>query len=572
MGAVVSAGRQQQTDGAASAGVPARPRLYDTTLRDGTQREGMSLSVDDKLRIARELDVLGIDYVEGGWPGSNPKDAEFFQRVRSLRLRHARIAAFGSTRHASMSCEQDPNIQALVAAGTPVVTLVGKSSALHVERVLETTREQNLRMIGESVAYLKALGKEVIYDAEHFFDGFTLDADYALATLRTAASAGADCLVLCDTNGGSLPEAVAEAVRAVRADLAGAGLTTDLGIHTHNDGGLALANALAAVRGGASHVQGTINGYGERCGNMDLVPLIANLQLKLGYQCLSSEQLRRLTEVAHLVADIANLNPDAHAPYVGRSAFAHKGGIHVAAVHKFGDSYQHVDPALVGNETRVVVSELAGRKNVHMQARALGLELEGRERTILQHIKELERIGFQFEAADGSFEMLVRRSAPDYVAPFELIDFTAIVSKQGAGAATSQVMVRLRVGDQVMHTAGDGDGPVHALDRAIRKALLPYYPELSEVHLVDYKVRIIDAHMGTAARPRVLIESARGEERWITVGCSENILEASWQALWDSLELPLLRQRAGLLQESPTESRPAAAPRHSAGTRSAAEA
>jgi 2-isopropylmalate synthase len=520
-----------------------RVRLYDTTLRDGTQREGLSLSVDDKLRIARELDVLGVDYIEGGWPGSNPKDAEFFQRARKLQLRHAKITAFGSTRHASTRCEDDANIQALVEADTPVVTLVGKSSVLHVERVLETTREDNLRMIAESVAYLKRLGKEVIYDGEHFFDGYHLDPEYAVATLTAAAQAGADSVVLCDTNGGSLPEDIADIVGSVREALATAGENTTLGIHTHNDAGLAVANAMAAVRAGATHVQGTINGYGERCGNMDLVPLIANLQLKLGYDCVTEEQLRRLTEVSHLVADIANLNPDAHAPYVGRSAFAHKGGIHVAAIHKFRASYEHVEPVLVGNETRVIVSELAGRKNVRMRAEALGLELDGRERSVLQHIKELESNGFQFEAADGSFEMLVRRSAPDYEPPFELLDYTALVSRQGEVAPRTQAMVRLRVGDQVMHTAADAEGPVHALDRAIRKALIPYYPMLGEVHLVDFKVRIIDTHMGSAAKPRVLIETARGDERWSTVGCSDNIIEASWQALWDSLELPLVRER-----------------------------
>jgi 2-isopropylmalate synthase len=526
-----------------STALAGRVRLYDTTLRDGTQREGMSLSVDDKLRIARELDVLGVDYVEGGWPGSNPKDAEFFQRARKLDLRHSRIAAFGSTRHAANRCEDDPNIRALVEAHTPVVTLVGKSSVLHVERVLETTREENLLMIAESIEHLKRLGKEVIYDGEHFFDGYRLDPNYAVATFLAAARAGADCLVLCDTNGGSLPEEITEIVTRVRAALDEAGLDTPLGIHTHNDAGLAVANAMAAVRAGAGHVQGTINGYGERCGNMDLVPLVANLQLKAGYECVADDQLRRLSEVSHLVAEIANLSPDAHAPYVGRSAFAHKGGIHVAAVHKFRSSYEHVDPALVGNETRVVVSELAGRKNVRMRAEALGLDLEGRERAVLQHIKELESIGFQFEAADGSFEMLVRRSAPDYHPPFELLDYTTLVSKDGTGTPRAQAMVRLRVGGEVMQTAADGEGPVNALDTAIRKALHVYYPELRDVHVVDYKVRIIDAHMGSAAKPRVLMESARGEERWSTVGCSENVIEASWQALWDSLELPLLRDR-----------------------------
>jgi 2-isopropylmalate synthase len=513
--------------------------LYDTTLRDGTQREGLSLSAEDKLKITRELDALGIHYVEGGWPGSNPKDAEFFQRARSLELRHAKIAAFGSTRRAGARCDEDANIRALVDAQTPVVTLVGKSSTLHVAKVLETTREENLAMIADSVAYFKELGKEVIYDAEHFFDGYKLDAAYALATIQAAARAGADCITLCDTNGGALPHEVAEVVRVAQGHVAqgrgGARSAPTLGIHTHNDGALAVANAMAAVQAGCVQVQGTINGYGERCGNMDLIPLIANLQLKLGYQCVTSEQLRRLSEVSHFVAAVANLNPDTHAPYIGRSAFAHKGGIHVAAVAKVPESYQHIDPELVGNQMRVVVSELSGRGNVRMRAEELGLSLNGNERVVLQRIKELESKGFQFEAAEGSFEMLVRRSAPDYQPPFELMDFTVIIEERGSNPVRSQAMVKLRVGEEVMHTAAEGDGPVNALDQAIRKALLPHYPELADVHLVDYKVRIVDEHLGTAARPRVLIESARGEERWSTVGCSENIIEASWQALWDSI-------------------------------------
>jgi len=541
--------------------------LYDTTLRDGAQREGLSLSVEDKLKIARELDVLGVHYIEGGWPGSNPKDAEFFQRIQQIELRHAKIAAFGSTRHAKNHCEDDPNIRALVEAQTPVVTLVGKSSVLHVEKVLETTLDENLKMIADSVAYFKRLGKEVIYDAEHFFDGYKLDSEYALETVMAAARAGADCIVLCDTNGGALPEQVALAVQRVRERLAIGDWrlagdaqspilslqSPSLGIHTHNDGALAVANALAAVRAGCVQVQGTINGYGERCGNMDLIPLIANLQLKLGYECVAPEQLRRLSEVSHYVAAIANLNPDTHAPYVGRSAFAHKGGIHVAAIAKVAASYQHIEPELVGNELRVVVSELAGRGNVRMRAEALGIALNGNERAVLQRIKELENEGFQFEAAEGSFEMLVRRAAPDYAAPFELLDFTVIVEKRGDNNMMSQATVKLRVGGEVMHTAAEGDGPVNALDRAIRKALLPHYPELADVHLVDYKVRIVDEHLGTAAKPRVLIESARGEERWSTVGCSENIIEASWQALWDSLELPLLRARRPAIDAATTE-------------------
>jgi len=518
--------------------------LYDTTLRDGTQREGMSLSAEDKVKIARELDALGIHYIEGGWPGSNPKDAEFFQKIQHVELKNAKVAAFGSTRHAKNTCDDDPNIRALVEANTPVVTLVGKSSTLHVEKVLETTLDENLRMIADSVAYFKRLGKEVVYDAEHFFDGYKLDSEYAVETITAAAHAGADVIVLCDTNGGSLPEEVALAVELVRSHVQTLERSNvQLGIHTHNDGALAVANAMAAVRAGCVQVQGTINGYGERCGNMDLIPLIANLQIKQGYQCVEPVQLRRLSEVSHYVAAIANINPDTHAPYVGRSAFAHKGGIHVAAIAKVAESYQHIDPELVGNELRVVVSELAGRGNVRMRAEALGLILNGNERAVLQRIKELESGGFQFEAAEGSFEMLVRRASPDYAAPFELLDFTVIVEKRGNNQVMSQATVKLRVGDEVMHTAAEGDGPVNALDRAIRKALLPHYPELAEVHLVDYKVRIVDEHLGTAAKPRVLIESARGEERWSTVGCSENIIEASWQALWDSLELPLLRSR-----------------------------
>src|SRR5436309_754258 len=455
--------------------------LYDTTLRDGTQREGLSLSVDDKLKIAHRLDELGIHYLEGGWPGSNPKDAEFFRRIRKEPLGHAKIAAFGMTRRANARCEDDPNLTALLEAETPVVTLVGKSSTLHVERVLETSRDENLRMISESVGYFQGLGREVIYDAEHFFDGYRLDADYALATLR------------------------------------------------------------AAVRAGCVHVQGTINGYGERCGNLDLIPLIATLQLKLGCPVLPPEQLRRLREVALFVAAVANLNPDAHAPYVGASAFAHKGGIHVAAVAKLPESYQHIDPALVGNEMRVVVSELSGRQNVRLRAGAMGLAAGA---DVLQQVKTLEHVGHQFEAADGSFEMLVRRSAPDYRPPFELLGFTVIVEGRSGGETSGQAMVQLRVDGEVIHTAAEGAGPVNALDNAVRKALLPRYPELADVHLVDYKVRIVDEHLGTAAKPRVVVESASGADRWSTMGCSENIIEASWQALRDSLELPLLRRRS----------------------------
>ena len=510
--------------------------LYDTTLRDGTQREGLSFSVEDKLKVARLLDELGVAYLEGGWPGSNPKDAEFFRRVAAEPLRHAKMAAFGSTRRVGVRCDDDANLRALVEACTPVVTLVGKSSTLHVRRILETSADENLAMIAESVAWLAAQGREVVYDAEHFFDGWALDPAYALDTLEAAVGAGAAWIVLCDTNGGTLPSRVAEIVVRVRDRL-----RAPLGIHPHNDSGLAVAVALAAVEAGCEQVQGTINGYGERCGNVDLVPVIANLQLKLGHPVVAPDRLARLTEVSRVVAAIANLNPDAHAPYVGRSAFAHKGGIHVAAVAKVPESYQHIEPGAVGNEMRVVVSEVSGRRNVRLRAEALGLTGAADDEAILQRIKELEHRGFQFEAAEGSFEMLLRRSIPGYEAPFELLDFTVIVEKRGGQAMRAQATVQLRVGGEVMHTAAEGAGPVNALDRALRKALVPFHPQLEDVRLVDYKVRIVDEHLGTGARPRVIVESARGAERWSTMGCSENIIEASWLALWDALELPLHR-------------------------------
>ena len=519
-------------------------QLYDTTLRDGTQREGMALSVEDKIKIAHELDLLGIHYVEGGWPGSNPKDAEFFRRAREERWQQTTIAAFGSTRRAGVRVEDDANIRALLESGTEVVTLVGKSWTLHVEVVLGTTLEENLRMIHDSVAYLRAQGRRVFYDAEHFFDGYRANPEYALRTITAAAGAGAECVILCDTNGGSLPGFVAEVVREV-----GRQVDVPLGIHTHNDGELAVANTLAGVEAGAIQVQGTINGYGERCGNANLIPIIANLQLKLDRPVVSDTQLERLTEVSRFVAAVANLNPDDHAAYVGRSAFAHKGGIHVAAVAKVESSYQHIDPTLVGNQRRVVVSELAGRGNVRMRAEELGLPLNGNERVVLEEVKQRESRGFQYEAAEGSFELLVRRTAPGYQPPFELLDALVVVEQRDGRPMLAEATVKLRINGEVVHTAADGCGPVNALDRAMRKALLPSYPELETVHLVDYKVRILDEQSATAATTRVLLEAADGDERWSTVGCAQNIIEASWQALADSLELPLLRKQSMLRQQ-----------------------
>ncbi len=512
--------------------------LYDTTLRDGTQREGLSLSVEDKLKIARELDAFGVPYIEGGWPGSNPKDVEFFRRAKTERWQQATICAFGSTRRANADVASDPNILALLEAETDVCTIVGKSWTLHVTHVLETTLEENIRMIADSVAYLRQQGRRVFYDAEHFFDGYRAAPAYALATVMAAAEAGAECVILCDTNGGSLPSWISEVVATVAETL-----PCRTGIHTHNDGELAVANSLAAIQAGAKHVQGTINGYGERCGNANLIPIIANLQLKLGYRVVSDAQLARLMELSRFVAAVANLNPDEHAAYVGHSAFAHKGGIHVAAVAKVEESYQHVDPRLVGNQRRVVVSELSGRGNVKMRAEELGIHVNGNEREVLQKIKEMENQGFQYEAAEGSFELLVRRTAPSYRPPFEMLDAMVVVEQRNGRPMLSEAMVKLRVNDEIVHTAAEGTGPVNALDKAMRKALVPFYPELAAVHLADYKVRIVDEQSATGATTRVLIEAARGDERWSTVGCSANIIEASWQALVDSFELPLLRQQ-----------------------------
>jgi 2-isopropylmalate synthase len=510
--------------------------LYDTTLRDGAQREGISYSIDDKLKIARRLDDFGVHYIEGGWPGSNPKDAAFFSRVQSIKLRNAKIAAFGSTMKKSSTPEQDPNLQALLEAETPVVTLVGKSWDLHVFDVLETTLEENLAMIAKSVAYIKAQDKEVIYDAEHFFDGYKANPDYSLNTLRAAANAGADVLVLCDTNGGTLPWEVEQIVQVVAAEV-----DTPLGIHTHDDGGCGVANTLAAVRAGVVHVQGTINGYGERVGNANLCTIIPDLQLKMGKQCVTLDNLTQLTKLSNFVAEVANLPLDKHMPFVGTSAFAHKGGIHVAAVLKNEDSYQHIEPGLVGNERRTVVSELSGRGNVLDKSREFGLDVSSEQaREVLAQIKSLEAQGFTFESAEGSVSVLLSRLQPDYQPPFELIDFVVVVEHRQGRGILAEATVKVRVGDQVIHTAAEGNGPVSALDAALRKALLDVYPALAHVRRDDYKVRILDSDNGTGAAVRVLIDTKNGTRRWSTVGASTNIIEASWRAMADSLEFALL--------------------------------
>jgi 2-isopropylmalate synthase len=519
-------------------------QLFDTTLRDGTQSEGLSLSVEDKLKISRLLDGFGIHFIEGGYPGSNPKDVEFFQRAKSLHLKHAKLTAFGATRKAGGRADGDPILRALVEAQTPAVCIFGKSWTLHVTKVLGTTPDENLAMIADSVAFLKAQGKEVVYDAEHFFDGFRADRAYALAAIKAAAGAGADWVTLCDTNGGSLPRFVTEVVGVVRETI-----PTRLGIHSHNDSDLAVANALAAVDAGCTQVQGTINGWGERCGNANLVSIIPALQLKMNRRCVPDENLARLTEMSRAVSEIANIRPRAHAPYVGRSAFAHKGGMHVAAVEKLTESYEHVAPERVGNRRHIVVSELSGRGNVRLRAGELGVDVQGNERPLLDRIKDLESQGYQFEAAEGSFELLTRRSKPGYAAPFEVLDVVVISERRRGNSMFAEATVKLKVGDQIVHTVAEGEGPVHALDGAFHKALNPHFPLVRDVHLVDYKVRILDPEAATGAKTRVLIEAARGagesQERWSTIGVSQNIIEASATALADALELPLARIAAG---------------------------
>jgi 2-isopropylmalate synthase len=509
-------------------------QIYDTTLRDGTQREGISLSCEDKIRIAKRLDELGVAFIEGGWPGSNPKDVEFFDRAKSMKWEHALIAAFGSTCRVGGGPEDDANIKALLDSGAPVCTVVGKTWTLHVTEVLRTTLEDNLRIIEKSLAYLKAQGRRVIYDAEHFFDGYRADPKYALETLKAAIRGGAETLVLCDTNGGSMPWQIAETVRTVSA-----ALKHPLGVHAHNDSETAVANSLAAVEAGAIQIQGTINGYGERCGNANLCSCIPSLELKLGKECLPAGKLRTLYEVSHYVAEIANLPADEHQPYVGKSAFAHKGGIHVAAMRRSAVSYQHVDPEQLGNQMRVVVSELSGRGNLLSKAEEFGLDPRADVGSVLNEIKALEARGFSFEAAEASVALLMKRQEPGYKPPFDLVDFLVNVEHRTGRGIFSEAMVKVKVDGELLHTAAEGDGPVDALDAALRKALAGRYPEIKDVRLTDFKVRILDPTTGTGAITRVLIDFQRGNKRWSTVGASTNIIEASWRALADAVEYGL---------------------------------
>ncbi len=524
-----------------------RIEIYDTTLRDGAQGEGVNFSVADKCRIAEHLDALGFDFIEGGWPGSNPRDIAFFEQARNLKLSHARVAAFGATRRKQITCDKDPSIQALLKAETPVVTVFGKSWLLHVTDALRVEPEENLDIIADTIAYLTARMPFVIYDAEHFFDGYRANPNYAMATLKAALSGGPQRIVLCDTNGGSLPEFIAaatrEVVRSVRTLPACSTpeACVPIGIHCHNDGELAVANTIAAVSAGATHVQGTINGYGERCGNVNLCSVIPNLELKLGHIVLGPERLTRLRETAHFVSEVANFSLDSRAAFVGDSAFAHKGGVHVSAVERNPQTYEHISPEAVGNRRRVLVSDLSGRANLLAKAEELGFDIHD-EQHVLDELKRLEHDGYEFEAAEASFELLVQRLRGTHQPYFELLGFRVIDEHRGASMPMSEATIKIKVADCVEHTAASGNGPVNALDRALRRALGKFYPTLSEMHLSDYKVRVISSRLsGTASLVRVLISSGDEHATWGTVGVSPNIVEASWRALVDSVEYKLAR-------------------------------
>jgi 2-isopropylmalate synthase len=526
--------------------------LYDTTLRDGTQGEDVNFSAQDKLKIARRLDDIGIHYIEGGWPGSNPRDKRFFELAKSTKFETARLTAFGATRKPGISVRDDSNLSALLDSDTPVVTIFGKSWTLHVEQVLDISRDENLAMIAETVAFLKGAGREVIYDAEHFFDGFDADPDYALQTLLAALDNGAEAIVLCDTNGGTLPFAIETVTRTVRHRLSehlsagGGAKPVKIGIHTHNDSGLAVANTITAVHSGAVLVQGTVNGYGERCGNADLNVIIPILCLKMSRPCVSPENLSKLKSLSRFVSETANLVPINTRPFVGRSAFAHKGGIHVSAIMKVPRAYEHIDPAWVGNRRRVLVSDLAGKSNVEYKAREFGLDLGVNgfdSRAIVTRIKDLEDQGYQFDVADGSFKILIQKITEQFKPPFELESFRVTIEKDKDLPCSAHATIKISVDGRTEITAAEGRGPVSALDNALRKALDRFFPDLDAMRLVDFKVRVIDGRDGTAAKVRVFIESRDLEDIWSTIGVSEDIIEASWQALADSFHYKLASKR-----------------------------
>ncbi len=513
--------------------------IYDTTLRDGTQGEQVTLSAKDKQRIAKKLDDFGVHYIEGGWPGANPKDIRFFKEARQISFKTAKLTAFGSTRKPNTPVEKSQNILALLEAETTTVAIVGKSWDLHATQILGVSLDENLRMIEETLAYLKKKGKEVIFDAEHFFDGYRENPAYTLKTIQAALAGGADLIVLCDTNGGSMPDEIENCMQEITPQI-----PVPMGIHCHNDCGLALANSLSAVKAGAKMVQGTINGYGERCGNLDLLLAIGNLQLKMGHPCVDSEKIRHLTELSRYVSEVANVPPFKQRPFVGKSAFAHKGGIHVHAIMKNPMAYEHMDPQQVGNHRRVLVSELSGKSNIEYKSREMGIELGGNgydSQKIVREIKKLEDQGYQFDAAEGSLALLIKKVTGQLEEPFKLESFRVTIEKNRSGASTSQATIKISVGEDYEITAAEGDGPVSALDNALRKALHTFFPQVQEMGLVDFKVRVIDGSKGTAAKVRVQIDSRDSREIWSTIGVSENIIEASWQALADSVQYKLAK-------------------------------
>jgi len=537
--------------------------LYDTTLRDGTQGENITFSADEKVKIALRLDDIGIHYIEGGWPGSNPKDMQFFDLAKRVSFKNARLVAFGSTRKPGTAPEQDPNLQALLASGTPTVTIFGKSWDMHVEKIMANSLEENLAMINDSVGCLKSNGRETIYDAEHFFDGYKHNSEYALKTLFAALDGGADFIVLCDTNGGTLPFEIDSIFKAVqqlladRGDADSSGINVKLGIHTHNDCGLAVANSITAVLGGAVMVHGTINGYGERCGNADLTSVIPVLDLKMNKSCISGDNLKKLKSLSRYISETANQVPVNNRPFVGKSAFAHKGGIHVSAIMKAPRAYEHMDPALVGNQRRVLVSDMSGKSNVVYKARELGIELDTNgydSSKIVSEIKQLEQQGYQFDVADGSFKILMEKFTDQFEPLFTLESFRVTIEKDKDQPCSSQATMKISVGGKEEITAAEGYGPVSALDNALRKALDRFFPDLDTMRLVDFKVRVIDGNRATAAKVRVFIESRDQDRIWSTIGVSEDIIEASWQALADSFQFKLasenqIRQRKAPEQE-----------------------
>ncbi len=516
-------------------------KVYDTTLRDGSQGEGISFSVADKIKIAKKLNTLGIHYIEGGWPGSNPKDMGFFKEAAKFRFKNSEVVAFGSTRRAKMSPANDANLKAILRAKTKAITIFGKTWDMHVTDVLKVSLRENLSMITETVEYLKSKKKKVFYDAEHFFDGYLRNKDYALETLRAAVKGGCDAIVLCDTNGGMITHELGTIVRAISSEL-----DLPLGIHTHNDSGMAVANSIAAVEAGCSLVQGTINGYGERCGNADLCVVIPNLQLKMKYHCLSKSSLKDMTEVSHYVSEISNMRQKDNQPFVGRSAFAHKGGVHVNAVMKNPQTYEHVEPEVIGNHRRILISELSGKTSIILKAKDMEMDLskdDPQTKKILRLVQNLENQGYYFEAADASFELLMKKALKKHKPFFTLQGFNVNIEKRADNTLISEATVKVKVNRKEEHTVSEGDGPVNALDSALRKALNKFYPTLANMHLSDFKVRVLDEKAGTAAKVRVLIQSQDEKSSWGTVGVSENVIEASWQALVDSVEYKLLKDK-----------------------------